>query len=245
MVFRPNDPSQLLSKTTKIILALFLLPNLASLSAPVIHLWSIGVEEQFYLIWPWVLRYKNNIIKICVGVLFIKFMVHPFLPPFAMDLFYGLRFESMAIGAIGAYLYYESSPYLKWIYHPTTQLMILGGCLYIAGVDIILNTYTASGKSLVFILLILNVGTNPGTLLKLNHPILERLGQISYGLYLYHYPILYLILQVSRKSTVLNETPYTPTIILISTVVITLLLSEISYRWFETPFLELKKKFSV
>ena len=76
--FNP-DNSSALSASVKILLAFCLMPNFASLSAPMIHLWSIGVEEQFYAAWPWVFRQKLNLVLVCVGIIIIKFSLTPIL----------------------------------------------------------------------------------------------------------------------------------------------------------------------
>jgi peptidoglycan/LPS O-acetylase OafA/YrhL len=243
-VFYPEYPVTTISKTAKIILAFCLLPNFASLSAPMIHLWTIGLEEQFYLVWPWVVRKKKYIVPVCLSILIVKLILPAVLPFFHISYFDTLNFERMAVGALGAYLYHEASPYLKWIYHPAIQVLALGACGYLAVGEMELNIYAAIGKSFVFIILILNIATNPNSLVRLNHPFLDRLGQISYGLYLYHFPILYLVLKAFQHVPFFDRMPLYPMAIFIGTIGCTWLIAEISYHWFENPLLELKKKFS-
>jgi peptidoglycan/LPS O-acetylase OafA/YrhL len=204
-VFYPEYPVKTISKAAKIILAFCLLPNFASLSAPMIHLWTIGMEEQFYLVWPWVVRRKKYIVPVCISILIVKFTLPAVLPLFHISYFDNLNFESMAVGALGAYLYHESLPYLKWIYHPAIQVLALGACVYLAVGELGFNIYFTIGKSVIFIILILNIATNPNSLVRLTHPLLDRLGQISYGLYLYHFPILYLILKAFQHITLFNQ----------------------------------------
>ncbi|MFZ4798840.1 MAG: acyltransferase family protein [Bacteroidia bacterium] len=44
--------------------------------APFGHLWSIGVEEQFYLFWPWSVKFtKNKLLKIAFFVLVLFFVI--------------------------------------------------------------------------------------------------------------------------------------------------------------------------
>jgi peptidoglycan/LPS O-acetylase OafA/YrhL len=243
-VFYPGYPLEKLSKTAKIILAFCFLPNIASISAPMIHLWTIGMEEQFYLVWPWVVRKKKYIVPVCISILAVKFILPPIFPFFGLNYLPLFDFECMAIGALGAYIYHEAFSCLKWIYHQAFQTLLFGIFLYITVISMENNAYTATGKSIVFILLILNIGTNPVSLIRLKNSILERLGQISYGLYLYHFPILFLIIKIFGHFASFDKMNLYPTAIFISTIGCTWLVAEISYRWFEKPILDLKKQFS-
>jgi len=245
-VFHPEYPSTT-SITTRIALTFSFLPNFATISAPMAHIWSIGVEEQFYIIWPWAIYKKLSIVRICLGVLIIKFVLAPIIPLFHNEgmiiIFNQFRFECMAIGALGAYFYYKKLPWLKWSYHWGAQLLTLGTCVYMAGRVMPVNTYATTAISVTFLILILNVATNPHSLIKFNHPLLERLGQVSYGLYLYHFLILYVIISLLPRSMFLNETSFLSAVFL-GTIGCTWLVAEASYRWFEKPILELKERYA-
>jgi peptidoglycan/LPS O-acetylase OafA/YrhL len=248
-VFYPDYPATTMPLTAKLMLAFFLLPNFASISAPMEHLWSIGVEEQFYAVWPWVFRNKLNLVRVCLGVIIIKFMLAPVLPMFnshgMIRIFDELRFECMAIGALGAYIYTQGSAWLKWAYHPAAQLLALGACVLMAGRIVPVNAYATSGIAVAFIVLMLNVATNPRSLIKLDHPILERLGQVSYGLYLYHFPVLFLFLTLTPRFSLFNDIPFYPPAVFIGAIAGTWLIAELSYRRFEKPFLDLKERFAI
>ncbi|HEY4062602.1 MAG TPA: acyltransferase [Puia sp.] len=62
-------------------LAMFVcfLPNLAytlgMTLTTITPLWSVGVEEQFYLIWPWLVKKSDNILKASLGVIIVYFIV--------------------------------------------------------------------------------------------------------------------------------------------------------------------------
>jgi peptidoglycan/LPS O-acetylase OafA/YrhL len=247
-VIYPEYPLMTMPAAAKLILVFCLLPNFASITAPMEHLWSIGVEEQFYAVWPWVIRNKLSIVRVCMGVLIIKFALAPIMPLFNIEgmmmIFNELRFECMAVGALGAYVYCEGFPWLKWVYHWSVQLLAWGACVYMAGRAMVINSYVTTGISLAFIVIILNVATNPRSLVRLNHPLLERLGQISYGLYLYHFPILFLFVTLTPHFTLFNEMPFYPVAVFIGTFGCTWLVSYLSYRWFEKPFLDLKERFT-
>jgi peptidoglycan/LPS O-acetylase OafA/YrhL len=247
-VFYPDYPRITIPVETKIILTFLFLPNLATISGPLEHLWSIGVEEQFYLLWPWVFRKKLNIVKICAGVMIVRFMVAPFVANLnnsgMLRLFEEFRFECMAVGALGAYVYMQRLPLLKWAYHRGVQVVAAAMFVYMAGHTMPPNVYAATLTALVFIVLILNVATNPDFAITLNYPPLERLGQISYGLYLYHFPVFYVVLIAMQKIPLLNASSSRSLLTFFFALLGTWLIAEISYRWFEQPFLNLKEKFA-
>src|SRR5690606_37191855 len=63
----------------KLLLFVLFLPNAALTLSYVIaglsQSWSVGVEEQFYLIWPWIIgKYHKNILKVLVAVIVLKFI---------------------------------------------------------------------------------------------------------------------------------------------------------------------------
>lgn len=248
-VFSAGQSSDVLPVSVKLILAFLLLPNFASISAPMIHIWSIGVEEQFYLAWPWVARNKTRILKVCFGILVIKFALAPILPlvvntPGALAIFSELRFECMAIGALGAYAYFQGYSWLKWCYHPVAQVFGWGAFVCAAMLQLAIEPYTNAIMATAFVVVILNVATNPRSLVRLNHPILERMGRVSYGLYMYHFPFLYLVLRLAQYLS-LADAPWFPTVFFVVSLVGTWLVAELSYRWLETPFLNLKDRFTI
>lgn len=243
----PEYPDTPMSVGAKLLLIFFLLPNFSGVTAPMGHLWSIGVEEQFYAFWPWVVRNKSGILKVSFGILIIKFILTPFLPAFGVygmiKIFEEARFECMAIGAIGAYLYFNGHSLMKYIYHPVTQVTAMIGIFMLALRDVTVNAYNSTAIAIVFITIILNLATNPKSLIHLENRVIDRLGQISYGLYLYHFPIVYIFLVVVSKID-MKDGSIPTSVMFFGIVLTTWLISEISYRWFETPFLNLKDRFA-
>jgi peptidoglycan/LPS O-acetylase OafA/YrhL len=97
------------------------------------HLWSIGVEEQFYIIWPWFAKQstkkllQNSIVgffilyllKILFWLLSKKYGYS--LPIIAITV---IRFNIMLIGSIGAILYYNKSNIIEYITTIKVQLVV-------------------------------------------------------------------------------------------------------------------------
>jgi len=232
----------------KVVLTVFLLANLASPLGPLQHLWSIGLEEQFYLAWPWVVRRPHSFLRVVGGILILKVVLAPVVEMFNSDaitqLFLGLRFECMSIGALGAYVYFRKLAWLKLVYSPLAQVMALVGVVALALVDVKLTEVMILLTSIVFIVLILNMATNERSWLTLENPVLNKLGQMSYGIYMYHYPLLYVVIFVLRSLGVQEGGAYS-LILYATTICGTLVLATVSYRWFETPFLQLKNRFAI
>ncbi len=232
----------------KVVLTIFLLANLASPLGPLQHLWSIGLEEQFYLVWPWVVRRLHSFLRVVGGILILKVALAPVVARFNSDaitqLFLGLRFECMAIGALGAYIYFRKSAWLKLVYIPFAQVAALVGVVSLALVDVQLTEVMILLTSIAFVVLILNMATNERSWFTLENPVLNKLGQMSYGIYMYHYPLLYVVIFALRTFGVQEGDTYS-LILYMTTLCGTLGLAGISYRWFEAPFLQLKNRFAI
>jgi peptidoglycan/LPS O-acetylase OafA/YrhL len=231
----------------KVILVAFFLPNFVTGLGPLEHLWSIGLEEQFYLVWPWVVRSKRHLVKISVGIILVKILVFPAIlliqNEAVSNLYYGLRFECMAIGGLGAYGMHGNSRFLRHLLSVPARLLSIAGMLAIVFFDVPLIEPFVLITGLVFVVLLVNfcAGARWGS--RLEHPLLERLGQMSYGIYMYHYPLLYLIL-VGLARAGIPEGPVYSGLLFLLMIPGTLGIAWVSYRWFEAPFLSLKDRFA-
>ena len=83
----------------------------------------------------------------------------------------------------------------------------------------------------------------------LRKPILENrvmnyLGQISYGIYVIHPLLLYVLTRLIRPTDYLSN-DVASVVIFITMTVLTIVLAGVSYKFFEMPFLRLKSRFSV
>jgi peptidoglycan/LPS O-acetylase OafA/YrhL len=235
------------------------------------HLWSIGVEEQFYLFWPVFILYSKNHIKsimifiaLLIGIkagsyAFIQLFlnaptVNPDLLQFtAVDVFQrflgSLKFESMAIGALGACVLFEQKAfYLKLVFHKTTQLLAI-----IALPAIVLLVPSSLYKALYLLLsipclvVIMNVGCNPDSLIRFGNKALNYLGKISYGIYMYHLVCIAFAFHLVNHFSKLpvHITFGQNLLIYILSICFTIVLSAVSYRFIEKPFIRLKEKYTV
>ncbi|OSZ80906.1 hypothetical protein CAP36_06605 [Chitinophagaceae bacterium IBVUCB2] len=216
------------------------------------HYWSLGVEEQFYLFWPWVIGKVNKLI-VWVSTFIIVFLVVKFIfwqifketgNPIYYNMIHITRFHCMAIGALGAILLFRKNIFfLKCSTHCITQLI-----LWVIIVMIAVNKFRIAVAvdqeifSVVSILLIINVALNPKSFLKLDNAILNYLGKISYGLYIYHPLVIFFFAKLfNAEMNGLSERSRIFTLFG-SIFILTIAISTFSYFFFEKFFLKLKER---
>lgn len=249
----------------RLALFLFVLPNLAIdfftssyLCSPA---WSIGVEEQFYILWPHIMRTKKRLAKakavllyglgsvIIVGacVVWYQQLTPPsqIVPAFTTIrvLLGQFRISLMLIGAAAATLFYRQHPFvLRWLFSPAVQ--IVG---YAVLLTMWLTGFQAPGLNLelyglLFGLLIVNVAGNPKTIIRLDNRLFEKLGQISYGIYLYHIPVIVLLINVLQPVLPIQTGLFYTVVLYSLSIGITVFIADLSYQYIETPFLRLKNR---
>lgn len=214
-------------------------------------LWSISVEEQFYVMWPLLLRFAgvNRIKQLALGMVTVALVTRIVLA--ALDVAHPAvwcntftRLDSIAFGALLAVLLGGSAPQL------TTVVRVLLGALGFVMFLLVAKylrqdgptsvvTYLATSLASVTLLVSL---LQPNAQFLLVWPLswFVYLGRISYGLYVFHLLALAL---VAKFGTQLNI-PATFESRTLLALGLTILLAAVSYRWLEQPFLNLKRRFS-
>ena len=148
----------------------------------------------------------------------------------------------MALGGLFSYIYYlNKSIILKFLYSYIVQLasFILGLGLWILGFH--LSYFNDEFYAILFSIIILNLSTNTNSLLKLDNKIINFLGKISYGMYIYHWIIIYITIDLLNKFEL--DIVYYNILLYSITFLVTILISFLSYKYFESYFLKLKSKF--
>jgi peptidoglycan/LPS O-acetylase OafA/YrhL len=97
--------------------------------------------------------------------------------------------------------------------------------------------------SVLFCSIIINLSSNDKSIFSLENSFFDYLGKISYGIYMYH-PLCIVaaiyLLNTALKGMNLNHN----VMIYFLSIAFTILLSTLSYSFFESPFLKLKSAFS-
>ena len=226
--------------------------RLASFMAP---LWSVSFEEQFYLLWPLVLRKASmkTIRNIAIGLLVVASLVrltlllrHAGGAPLWFNTF--VRLDSIALGILLALLFH-GRPTPSFGSPARLALLLLGisAWLIVGHYCGLLNPFpTLAGGMVGYPLMsfggaaiFLSVfGASQDGFSFLKNPSLVDLGKISYGLYAFHQ----LALQLSERLFAQYHFPFEWTLSWLSALGMTFLLAIISFRYLESPFLKWKQK---
>lgn len=224
-------------------------------------LWSIGVEEAFYIMWAPLFKFcRKNILSILFSIIVLKIIMIVIANYYIRDGLFNymvniFSFEAMAVGGLGAYLVFNrQSPFSNsFLYQKPIQIAIylVLACYLIVNINIDNVIWNSIFKlpiiskfviDFMFLYLIIGVSIVDNSVIKLKNKTLSFLGEISYGIYMYHMLIIFAIMLFLRKY-ILNLDPILGIvifyIILTSSVI---LVSYISKIVFENYFLNLKSK---
>lgn len=207
---------------------------------PLLHLWSLGIEEQFYIFWPLLLCFawkkRWNFLTITLSLAFISFALNIFkIRHHAMAAFYSpqTRFWELLIGATLAYIVlYQKKVAHQFSSHSQNALSIIGVLLLITGLILIDKDSKFPGWWALFPVAGASLMIAAGQHAWINRVILSNkvmvwFGLISFPLYLWHWPLL------SIARIMESETPSRMTRILI--VLCSVLLAWFTYKLIETP----------
>jgi peptidoglycan/LPS O-acetylase OafA/YrhL len=216
------------------------------------HTWSLSIEEQFYFIWPAILfillprtKSRTSLLWFVLLATFLSCVVRIVLVTLGETSFWrfycGLdtRADSLLLGCCAGIVVscnlLQNRHWIKILFRVAAAISVLGLC-WLSGRYIYDPFMYCVGwllTSLFAAVIILQLVSSSNSIL---HRVLETralvyIGQISYGLYLWHHPIFYVL-----KGLHLSDWRY-------AAVLITGAVTLASYYLIERPCLRLKKRF--
>ena len=244
-----------------LILCITIFPNVAHMmhltwwASP--QLWSLGVEEQFYLFWPLLVSKSKHFLWVMIGIFVVFTFALGYIGSiiyhatnnqavlsWAGEIAYDLKFNCMAAGGIIAVLQSKKSVFLKvFKIHWSIGyfFVLLPFVLWVFGFH--LHSYTDEFYAVLFSISIWNISENEKVKVNIDIPVLKFLGKISYGIYMYHWIIVTLLMKYflayfSTNNFTSNFVLYT------ASLSVTIFVATISYLYFEKWFLGIKDRFS-
>jgi peptidoglycan/LPS O-acetylase OafA/YrhL len=215
--------------------------------------WSIGVEEQFYLLWPLLLKRTKNFVMLAaivivtaIGTRYAALWIAQanradeaalrFWNP-VISYLYFTRIECMAIGGLFAWLVFaKKRAMLHFLYGRLVQFTVYALTAWLLFTDSFKPIFNYGWYSVCFGVLILNVSTNPRSLIRLPGRAFEFLGDISFSIYMLHELAIQLVISLGWTS---NAVLYG------ASMTLTVAAASACYLFFERPFLRLKARFAV
>jgi len=229
-------------------------------------LWSVSVEEQFYIFWPLLLMLVPR--KMLVPALFAVLIGAAAFRYFnwqnqAIIRFHTIScFSDISMGALLAYGLVKSDKLRLYFANMPRQTIVFP---YVAAFILIIIRETTYGPlfypiagwvvaiepamfSAFFAFVIAEQHYSKDSFVKFGRfKLLAKWGKLSYGMYCLHLIVIWLVIWVF-KAFEWQPDPQSPWIFLLQIIISfagTVLLASLSYRFFESPFLKLKERFRI
>ena len=220
-----------------------------------VHFWSLAIEEHFYMVWPFLVKQFSRVLPrviifaiiLCVFTRLVIWVYFRQQSEIWNHVFTISRADSLVLGGLLAYLYIRNHSiigvgyrfwYLSYIlifvmafiqskiYGPGTFFYdVFGYTLYAVGFSGVILHLLKNDKSVLSIFL----SWKP----------IVYVGSISYSLYVFHFPINSQL--ANYESRCQGSVPKTIGLTLIA-LIISLLVSSLSYHFYESIFLRMKDK---
>lgn len=229
--------------------------------------WSLAIEEQFYLIWPFIV-YKltrEQLIKVSIGYIIFSIIVRILGTALWTDLdqvslfFYHstfARFEEIIFGGLLAiFMTYDGAQ--QMVYRFSMSVFILFFSIFVAlcllslpglpnpgysSIPLMLGGYTSIALFSVGLIGIF-ITHPPQSLLRrvFQNPILTFFGKYSYSMYLFHMTVVLILLDVYWHTGMRGWKPYV--LYIVSSYLVTTLVAWLTWNLLEKHVLRLKRFF--
>lgn len=214
--------------------------------SPLLHFWSICAEEQFYLLLPWLLLLSKK--KITIFLLSIipmtmlsRFFISDLLPYPAVWNFSTSHLDAFALGILIALHNEFLLIRIKNVTHLRFTILISFSLLVIICASSFQIVYTSRLSAITYFFVAITFGilllwANKEKWEFKGRAIIIYIGKRSFGLYVFHWPILHYTKLIYEVELLSIESA-------ILVILSVLLLTELSYRYLESPFMRARAQF--
>lgn len=222
------------------------------------HYWSLAIEEQFYLVWPlalFLVRSKKVGLRVCAGIVVATLVARVVLcAQGASTQFLHFatvtRADSLAWGGLLAFSGYvvEREQLERWgrlgLVVAPTGVLAAAACHPRSPLwgNPVMQTlgYTMLGGTVVALIAVAVLRPSSFFARQLSRPSLRLLGKYSYGVYVFHWPVIRVASKYFREWT---PSPFLGVTYVVTVVFMTAILSWLSWTLVEAPMLSLKRYF--
>lgn len=217
------------------------------------HFWSLAIEEQFYIFWPFVIYFlpKDKVIPMCLTLIAVSIITRLYLF-FGVEMdfikiyvFTFSRLDALAVGSTLAVMV-RNEKLMAYLKKYSFWILLISGAVVLATIGA--NTsfdfkyFTTYGYTVLAIffgcslILVLAEGRYNWAKVIVESKPLTFFGKYSYGLYVYHIPVLRICMH-ELKGVVSRP------VMLVLAFILSVVVAYISYHLIEKHFLKLKSKF--
>lgn len=228
-------------------------------SLPLLHFWSLAVEEQFYLIWPlavFVLRKRERILAASIALCLVAYFARVITlqeggDPTWLNAATFLRMDTLLVGAALAMMLRgpRRESVLRWMPLALVVAFLLN--VVLLHVPLSRQVWGFPGRGTVFAIGsvgVLALALREGGVVERAFSIkpLRWLGKYSYGIYVLHVPLQAFLTTTFRTKLMAIGVHNKAVLLLMNAMlvgIVTFALAWISYHFYEKRFLKLKRFF--
>jgi peptidoglycan/LPS O-acetylase OafA/YrhL len=206
-----------------------------------------------YLFWPLMAKkFHSHFVRFSIAFIILFLIAKVFFNRYyggysvPYSFLYVTRFDCMAIGGLGAYFFHFKKPRINFLNRLPFQLLAwFVIVLLFFNKFHLLSIFDHEIVAVVTVILIFNQISDSRKMISLENKMLDYLGKISFGLYVYHPLIIALTLYSFAQLGYSTKDGAPALIFVVSVSVLSVLIAHLSYKYFESWFLKRKEKFAV